>query len=62
MHRTGRWQVITSVGPAEILEKLQVLGVILKNKAAAKLLCVKTLEGFSHEAIRCYTFRFSSCS
>ena len=39
--------VCTSVGPAEGLEKLQVLGVIKKtNKASAEVLCVITLEGF----------------
>ena len=51
-----------SVGPAEFLEKLQVLGVIKKEiKLRLKCYVLTLSRGFAHEGIRCYSFSFSGC-
>ena len=54
-----RTYVRTSVGPAEVLEKLLVLNVI-KNQINLWIKCyvLRLLRDFSHEGIRCYSFSF----
>ena len=49
--------VDTSVGTAEVLAKMQMLGVIKKQLKLGLKCCVLTLSRwFSHEGIRCYSF------
>ena len=51
--------VLISVGPAEVLAKLQVFGVIKKQiKLRLKCYVLTLSRDFSHEGIRCYSFSF----
>ena len=55
--------IFSTVGPTEGLAKLQVVGVI-KKQIKLRLNCyvLTILRGFSHLAIRCYSFSFIAVS